>query len=95
MFQIAYYLDMPRLSEFYGIVIYMYFNDHNPPHFHAIYGGFEAEILISSVTVHDGYLPKRALKLVQTWARNYRHELLANWNRAHSGRQVEPIPPLE
>ena len=39
---------MPRISEFYGIVIYMYYSDHAPPHFHAIYGQFEAEILIRS-----------------------------------------------
>ena len=86
---------MPRVCEFYGILIYMYFDDHNPPHFHAIYGGFEAEIQISSLEVRDGYLPGRALKLVRAWARAYRSELLANWERGQSGRPIEPIPPLE
>jgi hypothetical protein len=69
---------MPRISEFYGIVIYMYFDDHNPPHFHAIYGGSEAEIEISSLAVRDGHLPNRALGLVRSWARACREELLAN-----------------
>lgn len=86
---------MPRLSEFYGIVIYMYFEDHSPPHFHAIYAGFEAEIEISSVTVRDGYLPGRALRLVREWAQTYRAELLQNWERAHTGQALQRIPPLE
>lgn len=86
---------MPRISEFYGIVIYMYFDDHNPPHFHAIYGGFEAEIQISSLEILDGYLPRRSLNLVRTWARGYRNELMENWDRAHTGRTTERIPPLE
>ena len=56
---------MPRISEFYGIVIYMYYSDHAPPHFHAIYGQFEAEILIRSAAVLKGHLPRRALSLVR------------------------------
>lgn len=51
---------MPRISEFYGILIYMYYQDHAPPHFHAIYGEHEAEIEIATGGVLHGYLPRRA-----------------------------------
>jgi hypothetical protein len=86
---------MPRISEFYGIMIYMYFSDHSPPHFHAIYGGFEAEIEIASAEVRDGHLPTRARGLVLDWARSYRGELLQNWDRAQAGQPLKPVPPLE
>ena len=54
---------LPRISEFLGIVIYMYFSEHNPPHFHAIYGQFEAEILVENRNVLKGKLPLRALSM--------------------------------
>jgi len=56
---------MPRLSQFYGIVIYMYYRDHAPPHFHAIYGEDEAAIEIATGTILAGSLPRRA----RTWSR--------------------------
>ncbi len=86
---------MPRISEFYGVTIYMYFNDHSPPHFHAIYGSFEAEIEISTGAVKDGYLPTRALSLVRDWVQVYRDELGQNWDRARQGQPLERIPPLQ
>ena len=55
---------MPRISEFYGIFIYMYFTDHAPPHFHAIYAQYEAEVEISSGMILKGHLPRRSLSLV-------------------------------
>ncbi len=60
---------MPRLSEFYGIVIYMYFQDHNPPHFHAIYAEHEALIRIDNGDVVRGRLPRTAGTLVEEWRR--------------------------
>ncbi len=56
---------MPRISSFYGIVIWMYFDDHNPPHFHAQYGDHVARIVIKSLEPMDDELPRRALRLVQ------------------------------
>jgi hypothetical protein len=61
---------VPRISEFYGIVIEMYFADHPPPHFHARYGGEEATIVIASGAVLAGSLPGRALRLVREWWRS-------------------------
>ena len=86
---------MPRISAFYGIAIYMYFSDHRPPHFHAIYGDDEAVVSIETSFVLRGDLPMRAIRLVQAWARRHRGELLENWNMAREGRPLRPIEPLE
>ena len=86
---------MPRISEFYGILVYMYYRDHHPPHFHAMYAQFEAEIEIQSADVLAGRLPRRALSLVVEWCRLYQPELLENWDRARKGEPLQPIPPLD
>ena len=85
---------MPRICEFYGIVIYMYFQDHNPPHFHAIYGEHEAIVSIESSLVLEGKLPRRAFRLVWAWSHDHREELLADWDLARQGRPLRPIAPL-
>ena len=85
---------MPRVSEFYGIAIYFYYADHNPPHFHAVYGGQQVEIAIRTREVLAGALPGRALRLISEWADQYEAELLANWDRACDGQPLNPIPPL-
>lgn len=66
---------MPELSRFYGVQIKMYYDDHNPPHFHARYGGDEALIAIDTLEVIAGTLPSRALGLVYEWAGQHRAEL--------------------
>lgn len=85
---------MPRISEFFGIIIAMYYNDHPPPHFHAIYGDYEARIGINSFEVSEGKLPRRALALVLEWAALHRDELQENWNRARKGLRLKHIKPL-
>jgi hypothetical protein len=86
---------MPRLSYFYGIAIYMYYRDHAPPHFHAIYGSDEVELTIRSRRVLKGGLPTRALALVREWARMYEGDLLAAWTSAQTDAPVRSIPPLK
>lgn len=86
---------MPRISEFYGIAIYRYFSDHSPPHFHAIYGRYDAEVEISTGGILKGKLPQRADRLVREWSQLYRDELKANWNLARAHESLRPIPPLE
>jgi len=86
---------MPRISTFYGITVYMYFNDHGSPHFRAIYGGHEAVVEIESGRTLAGQLPGRAMKLVLQWAREYRPELREAWALARDHRTLAPIPPLE
>ncbi|OGQ51287.1 MAG: transcriptional regulator [Deltaproteobacteria bacterium RIFCSPLOWO2_02_56_12] len=86
---------MPEISRFFGIVIRIFFNDHAPPHFHAVYGGDEALIEIESLTVYRGELPQRALAMVLEWAALHRQELRRDWDLARRGRPPEPIAPLE
>ena len=86
---------MPRISEFYGIFIYMYYQDHAPPHFHAIYAEYEAEVAIGTGEVLEGSLPRRARRMVQEWAATHRLELEDDWERARAGEPLIRIEPLE
>lgn len=86
---------MPRLSEFYGIAIYMYFADHNPPHFHAIYAGFEALIRIDDGSVIRGDLPTTAMRLVEQWRAIHQAELATNWAAAQVPAALSTIEPLQ
>lgn len=85
---------MPEISRFYGIVIRMYFNDHNPPHFHAHYSGHEVVINIRTLAVISGRLPGRALGLVAEWGSIHSDELLKLWERARASKQLFGIVPL-
>jgi hypothetical protein len=85
---------MPELCRFLGIVIFMNFNDHNPPHFHAKYGDFEIIIEIGSGIV-EGKFPKRALNLVIEWYELHKEELLENWMLISSTGDFHKIKPLE
>ena len=88
---------MPTISMFYGIMIRMYFNDHAPPHFHAVHGEDEAMIAIETGELIGGRLPPTARKLVREWALQYTSELMANWERARTGARepLERIPGLD
>jgi len=86
--------NMPVISDFLGIVIYMYFNEHNPPHFHAKYNEFRAEILIETLAVKEGKLPPRILGLVTEWAELRKEELLENWISLKKTGEHKRIQPL-
>lgn len=85
---------MPVISRFYGILIIMYFQDHNPPHLHASYSGYKALISLDG-NMLEGHMPIRARKLVNEWIKLHKAELQENWIRAQSGHPLEKIPPLE
>jgi hypothetical protein len=85
---------VPRISAFYGIVITMYYRDHEPPHFHAVYGEYQAQIVIATLDPLSGELPPRALRLVREWAGLHRAELQANWEKARAREALDTIPPL-
>jgi hypothetical protein len=85
---------VPRISAFYGIVIAMYYLDHAPPHFHAIYGEYEATIVIETFEPLAGELPARALRLVQEWASQHHAELADNWEAARAHLPLASIEPL-
>ena len=86
--------DVPEISRFLGIVIYMYFNEHNPPHFHAEYNEFRAAISIDTLGVIDGKLPSRVLSLVVEWAQDHQRELLENWNSIRETGEFHKIDPM-
>jgi len=86
---------MPRVSAFFGIVKYMYYNDHLPPHFHAEYGEYEAIYEIDTLDVTRGDLPRRAHALVLEWATLHRNELRDDWERARKEKPLVEIEGLE
>ena len=86
---------MPEISRFFGIIIRMYFDDHPPPHFHAVYGKYEVQIRINPITTLHGGLPRRAESMVIEWAALHQQELMENWRRLHSEQPAERIEPLE
>ncbi len=86
---------MPVISRFLGIIIVMYYQDHNPPHFHVRYNEYKAVISINGLTVLDGNLPPRVLSLVIEWAHLHKKELLENWKLAEELVELKQIPPLE
>lgn len=86
---------MPELSRFFSILIYMYFNDHPPPHFHARYGKQEVQIAIGTLDVLAGSLPSAQLTLVKAWGILRQRELMAAWEAASKGRHPGKILPLE
>ena len=85
---------MPELSRFLGIVILMYFDDHNPPHFHVRYNNFRALISIKDLLLMEGELPPRVLGLVIEWAGLHKNELLENWNMVKERGEYFKIEPL-
>lgn len=85
---------MPEISRFLGILVYRYYRNHMPPHFHAEYGEFEITVEIESGVV-SGRFPRRALVLVLEWSILRRAELLADWELAANRLPLKPIPPLE
>lgn len=85
---------MPEISRFLGIVIYMYYRDHAPPHFHAIYGDYEAVIYLNDGVV-EGKFPRRALKAVVEWYEEHADELVDNWILAKKGEPLKKVEPLE
>ena len=85
---------MPEISRFLGIVIAMYYRDHAPPHFHAVYGEYEVTVAIDTGEV-NGSMPKRALAHVQEWRNLHQQELLGTWTLARASRPLPRIEPLE
>ena len=82
---------MPEVARFYGIVIKVFFGDHPPPHFHAIYGEYVALVSIESLEIIEGDLPNRAQNLVLEWAALYQQDLLQMWN----SQEFQKLPPLK
>lgn len=85
---------MPKISEFFGISIYVYYREHGPPHFHALYGEEEVLISIEDLSVLNGKLNPRALGLVMEWAVLRQDDLSAVWKQAANHEPLDKIAPL-
>jgi len=85
---------MPEISRFYGLIIYMNFKDHDPPHFHVWFGDFKAIVTIQDGVV-KGEMPKRALKMIFEWIELHQTELLNDWKLAQNGEPLNRIEPLK
>ena len=86
---------MPKVSEFYGIAIYVYYREHQPAHFHAIYAGTEAQVAIDPLGVLRGRIASRAMGLVMEWASSHQEDLRRVWDQAQAGKPLDRIAPLE
>lgn len=86
---------MPEVSRFYGIIIRMFYDEHPPAHFHAVYGDQNARIDIETLEILDGDLTPRAYRLASEWAAAHREELRANWNRVMAAQPPTQIAPLD
>ncbi|MEI6214233.1 MAG: DUF4160 domain-containing protein [Desulfuromonadales bacterium] len=86
---------MPTISTFYGIIIQMFWTDHAPPHFHALYAEYEAQVNIQTLEIINGELPSRARILVLEWASEHRAELMEDWELCTLMQSPKKISPLK
>jgi hypothetical protein len=85
---------MPQISYFLGVIIRMFYRDHNPPHFHAEYADFEGIIDIEKNEIIGGELSHRVLGIVTEWTALHQIELMDNWERARQQESLKNIAPL-
>lgn len=86
---------MPEISRFYGIIIKMHYDDHNPPHFHAEYGEYQALIRIEDFAFMKGNMPPKASGLIAEWTALHKEELLQDWALAEDDKPLLKIKPLD
>ena len=82
---------MPEIARFYGIIIKLFFGDHPPPHFHAVYGEYVGLFNIETLEMIEGDLPNRAKKMIAEWSQKHKIELNEMWNQ----QEFRKLPPLE
>jgi hypothetical protein len=86
---------MPYVSLFFGIIIRMFYNDHNPPHFHAEYQGIVAQFDFDGNLIKGDLRSKTARKLIKEWAQMRKDELEENWFNIHNNKEINKIMPLD
>jgi len=86
---------LPEVSRFFGLLIYLYYNDHPPPHFHVRYGKHEAQIDIRTLEVIAGSLPRPQLALALAWGFLRQGALMNAWEAVSKSKHPGRIPPLE
>lgn len=85
---------MPVISIFYGIKVTMYYDEHNPPHFHAEYNGKKACINIKNASLISGELPNKQFNMICEWCVIHQEELKINWELTKEGKKINKIEPL-
>lgn len=85
---------MPIVSVFFGIVIRMYYDEHNPPHLHAEYQGSKALLDFRGNVLKGDLRSRTALRLVRDWIDLHVDELFENWELAGAGKEIRQIAPL-
>ena len=85
---------MPEICRFYGIIIYLYWMDHNPPNIHVVYGDYECSISIIERIV-DGKIPAKVVSKVNQWMDIHQDEIMKLWEKASKGEKIEKIEPLK
>ena len=86
---------MPIISVFFGIVIRMFYQEHEPPHFHAEYQGQSGTFDFEGRALAGDVRSRTARRLIAEWATAHRLELETNWTRIKAGRPLDKIEPLE
>lgn len=86
---------MPEIARFFGIIVAMYYDDHDPPHFHARYGSQKARIAIDDLSFLDGRVSPRVRSLIIEWASLHQDELRENWELAREHQPLRRVEPLE
>jgi Domain of unknown function (DUF4160) len=86
---------MPEISRFFGLIIRMFYDDHEPPHVHVEYQGFKAKVDFSGNVLAGGLKSKSALRLVRDWIDEHTSDLERDWALAREGKPLEKIPPLD
>jgi len=86
---------MPEICRFLGIIIAMYYKEHNPPHFHVRYNKYKAVIAIKELSILEGQLPPKVLGLIIEWASKNQNALIDDWHLSEKFAELKKIPPLE
>ena len=82
---------MPEITRFYGIIIKIFLTrEHNPPHFHALYGEYNGSFDIETLEMIEGDLPKKAQNLIKEWGEKYKPNIKAKWEK----KKIKKLPPL-
>jgi len=85
---------MPIISAFFGIVIRMYYKEHEPAHFHADHAGQQAKFDFGGEVIAGAIASRSALRRIRAWAELHRAELDSNWAKMKAGQPLEAIAPL-
>ena len=85
---------MPEICRFFGIIISLYWRDHNPPHIHIEYGEYQCSMSISDRVV-NGQIPLKIVTKVNEWMNLHEDEILALWYKAQRGEKLNRTDPLK